>query len=337
MSEATELKATLLSLGAIHVPSGTRLGVYPDRSVSGPDSSGRWVFFDINGELVKLKIVRDPGCRAHLRGDQAPFDIMLDGKVAATDVNTLKTIYHAPGQAFVSLGNGCRFHCAFCTLHQNKANPAVDRDAIWWVKFILKGARREDCHSVAVTGGVEGELADHVQMMTEVVKDVRAELPDIPIGVEPYLESPDDVERLKRAGATEIKLNLETATPELFETVCPELDRDAIWRCLERSVEVFGRGRVSSNIIFGLGETDEDVLDMATRLARMGVAANLRALRVNAINRTALKSALGKDPYQPDAERMIRLAHVGSRILQVHNISRDGFYTMCHRCRGCDL
>ena len=64
------------------------------------------------------------------------------------------------------------------------------------------------------------------------------------------------IDRLKEAGADEIKLNLETFDPEIFKKVCGELDLDWIMEALEHAVEVFGRGKVTSNIIIGMGESD---------------------------------------------------------------------------------
>ncbi|MEN6342645.1 MAG: hypothetical protein ABFC89_08815 [Methanospirillum sp.] len=65
------------------------------------------------------------------------------------------------------------------------------------------------------------------------------------------------------AGACEIKYNVETMDPEIFARVCPGLSLPDILLALQGAVEIFGRSRVSSNVILGLGETDECVRDGA--------------------------------------------------------------------------
>ena len=81
--------------------------------------------------------------------------------------------------------------------------------------------------------------------------------PNVPIGVEPYISSISQIDSLKAAGATEIKINMETFDADIFKKVCGMLDMDWILECIGHACEVFGRGKVTSNIIIGMGETDE--------------------------------------------------------------------------------
>ena len=98
----------------------------------------------------------------------------------------------------------------------------------------------------------------------------------------------------------------------------------------------FGRNKVCSNIIFGLGETDETVLNGVRALAGMGAVATLRAIRVSALNRGDLDRTLGK--LRPvTAGRMLNLAREQKTILQDHGLSPLGFKTMCHACLACDI
>ena len=62
---------------------------------------------------------------------------------------------------------------------------------------------------------------------------------------------------LKDAGADEVKYNLETVDRELFERICPGISFPEIMDALEEAVAVFGPNRVFSNVILGLGESDE--------------------------------------------------------------------------------
>ena len=62
---------------------------------------------------------------------------------------------------------------------------------------------------------------------------------------------------LKDAGANEVKYNLECVDPELFPRVCPGISPQEIVDALEEAVSIFGKNRVFTNIIVGLGESDE--------------------------------------------------------------------------------
>ena len=75
-------------------------------------------------------------------------------------------------------------------------------------------------------------------------------------------------------------MNVETFDPEIFQKVCGELDLDWIMEALEHAVKVFGRGKVTTNIIFGLGESDRSILEGVERLAGMGIVPTLRPLRL---------------------------------------------------------
>jgi biotin synthase-related radical SAM superfamily protein len=105
---------------------------------------------------------------------------------------------------------------------------------------------------------------------------------------------------------------------------------------LQDAVEVFGRGKVASNIIYGMGETDDDLLDTVERMASMGVAAGLRMLSLNDTNRPYMEAALGQ-LQAPSVKRMIRLAEAHKRILQRHRLDPRTFHTMCFACTCCDL
>ena len=190
--------------------------------------------------------------------------------------------------------------------------------------------------AVSFTSGVVGSVDQTVERFVDVVRTVRRDYPEMPIGVEPYVSSRAHIEMLKDAGADEIKLNVETPRKDIFEKVCPDLDYDGIWRLLADAVDVFGRGRVISNIIYGMGESDSDLEDAMNRMCSMGVIPGLRALRTNGINSEQLTSAIGHpDPVTP--ERALRLAELQKDILEKHGMRTMTSVTTCMDCGRCDL
>ena len=99
---------------------------------------------------------------------------------------------------------------------------------------------------------------------------------------------------------------------------------------------MFGRGKVTSNIIIGMGETDRNVLEGVSTLAGMGVVPTIRALKINPTNRPSLEGALG-ELTEVTPERLIHLTQEAKLILLAQGLSTMTYHTMCHECGCCDL
>lgn len=61
----------------------------------------------------------------------------------------------------------------------------------------------------------------------------------------------------------------------LAEKLMPNKAVNDIYQSLISACKVFGKGKVSSNIVLGLGESDQDVIVAIRRLAEIGVIATL--------------------------------------------------------------
>jgi biotin synthase-related radical SAM superfamily protein len=150
---------------------------------------------------------------------------------------------------------------------------------------------------------------------------------DLPIGVSiyPTEETPD---RLRALGVAEVKFNIEAATARLFAEMCPDLDYDLIWGVLEKSVALFGKNRVFSNLIIGLGETDADLEQCILRLTRRGIIPVLRPL-----NPVADLS----NRERPSPARLRKIFAVHTAALEGAGLDAKEALTMCTACTGCDL
>lgn len=333
---SAEKKAILLAGGPLLLPKDFHLPFKASRSTAGPGAGSVSIVLEFEGLRVKKAISREQG-EFELHRSEGQLTLTHRGGPFLDQVVIRPTIYHSPEQAFINLHQECIYSCKFCTSPHLGKDVTKNLDLEKVRNMIREVADRKDLCAVAITSAVVGTPEATVNEIIEVVRMVRIELgQDIPIGVEPYVSNLDQIDRLKAAGANEIKLNVETFNPIIFEKICGELDLDWIMLALEHAVRVFGRGRVTSNIIFGLGESDENVLEGVDRLAAMGIAPTLRPLRLNDINRSALEGELGPlEPVRP--RRIIHLARESKRILERHGLSPTTYQTMCHRCRCCDL
>jgi biotin synthase-related radical SAM superfamily protein len=303
------------------------------RSSAGPGAGSSSLFLRVGSKIVRLEVVREGPAPMELREYRGRFDITSGENVLARGVVPMSGGLHAPGQAFINIHDSCRYRCAFCTIGRGPRGPSPER----WEAVIKDALRARRVRSVALTTGIPSTPSKACRDMARMVRSIRAAFPRVPIGVEPYTVNEADLEEVRLAGADELKLNIQCATDEIFEKVCPGLDRKGIWRNLSAGVRLFGRGKVCSNLIIGLGETDRDVLSVVEKLAGMGVAANLRSLKTGPLNDSALEEALGRRPTKLAAARLVRLASAQKGIFEKHRLHPSVFRTMCHRCTACDM
>ena len=321
-------KAELVSGGAVRLPTGYRPPVKFSRSTAGPGAGNRSLVFSFSGMRVKKNISDD----GEFLYDPESGTISKDGRIVAEGVSVIPAEFHCPEQAFFYLDQRCRFDCLFCS------SPLLKVDATQKLtdEKIIELIRGSDVPigSIALTSGISDSVNVSAERMIGCVSKLRAEFPELPIGVEPYVDDCSQIDRFREAGADEIKINVETATDELFEVFCPSLDRNNIFRMLAHAVGVFGKGKVSSNLIIGLGEYDDEVMNMIERLCSMGVTPTIRGLRVDD-RRAKILSENGAE--RPSPERLIRIAESQKSVMVRYGLDSKTFDTMCLRCTCCDL
>ena len=128
--------------------------------------------------------------------------------------------------------------------------------------------------AIALTSGIAQSPEDEIDRVIEAVKALKKY--NVPIGVSVH-PTKDSSQRLKEAGVVEVKYNVETMDRAIFERVCKGrkgLSLDFVLESLRDAVRVFGKNRVFSNFIIGLGETDDCVRKGVEYLAKMGVIPN---------------------------------------------------------------
>jgi pyruvate-formate lyase-activating enzyme len=330
-------KAQLLEAGYVYVPEGLELPGPIAHSTAGPDAGERAVVLAVDGLKVRVRLSDDPSREFALAADGQGLAIERNGATFARQVAVVPNVLHAPGMAFVNVESGCAMDCKFCaTPHlRRESRKRVRKEQ--WLERLVEAAARDDVRSVGITAGVSGTPGKTVDDIVWLVTEFRKVHPDIAVGVEPYVESTDEIRRIKDAGATEIKLNLQTFDRDIFARVCPGWDFDRQLAMLKAASQVFGRERVTANLLVGLGESDANVEEALGFLFGIGVVPTVRAVRWNDINREHLEEALGGPVPPVSAQRMLRLARMEHRMLLESGLSALHYRTMCHACGACDL
>ncbi len=324
MEMNAEIKAQLLSIGSANIDEGLLQEITGTTIPSaGPGAGIESFFIKSGGHRVRLSINRN----SPLKVVKCCSDIAVikDGKPIVTG-KLEPALSHCPEQAYLTISGRCIYDCKFCPVPKLDGEvKGLDRI----LQLVEEAKQTGSLRAISLTSGVEQSAEVEVKKAAEIVKALRAKY-DVPIGVSVY---PTDTssEDLKAAGATEIKYNVETMDPDIFVRCCPGLSLDYVLKSLEKAVGIFGRNRVTSNFILGLGESDECVLSGVTRLAEMGVIPNLRPISSHPLRAGEVTVK------RPSAERLLRLASSTKKILEEHGLRADLAETMCLPCTGCDL
>jgi len=325
MEMNAEIKALLIGIGSANIDEELlrEIASGTTRPRAGPGAGLESFFIKSGGHRVRLSIKKDSPLRVIRCGKGV--EVIKDGK-AIISGQLEPALSHCPEQAYLTISGRCVYDCKFCPVP--KLNGEV-KDIEKMQRLVQEAWNTGKLRAISITSGIENSAEEEVKRAVAIVSALR-ERYDLPIGVSVY---PTDTssEDLKRAGATEIKYNIETMDPEIFSRVCPNLSQEHILRSLKKAVAIFGKNRVSSNFILGLGESDECVLQGVAALAEMDVIPILRPISPHPLRKGEI------DVVRPSAQRLLYLSRACKKILERHDLRPDLAETMCLPCTGCDI
>lgn len=324
MPTSTEKKAQLIEAGGVTVDSSFL--PYKTKATAGPGAGLESIFVNIDGHRVRLGVKQTSKFNAVLDGEDVT--IFSEGKEYVRG-RLEKAITHCPRQIYITVSERCVFDCRFCPVPKLQGRVKSDDEVL---QLVRDGLENPELAAISITSGVWKTPKEEAVKVARLVKLVKNELAgqDIPIGVSIY-PTDDSSELLKEAGAVEVKYNVETVDPAIFDRVCPDLSFEYIVKSLEHAVTIFGQDHVFSNILVGLGESDEIVVAGMELLAGKGVIPILRK-----VNPHPLRA--GEVHVEPvSAVRLLKLAGEQRRILDKQGLHPEKALTGCLPCTGCDL
>jgi biotin synthase-related radical SAM superfamily protein len=311
------LKARVLAAGSAQL-AGEDADRYLSRSTAGPGAGGTGsVFFTLGDHRVRMGI-SDSGSMilrhlGHGRAVLAIGDEEIEGTLE-------KPALHCPRQAFITITASCIFACRYCSVPVLKGRRKTPEEVEAMVESVFG-----EIDAISLTSGVLESIEEEEEYVLGIV--ARLTRFSLPIGVSIY-PTPLAPARLKEAGAVEVKFNVETATPDLFSSMCPGLPTLSLRDILRDSVRIFGKGHVFSNVILGLGETDEEMDACLEELCRDGIIPVVRPLN-------PVAGVAGFE--RPDAARILRTFRYLEKRLNEHHLDPRVALTMCPACMGCDM
>lgn len=182
--------------------------------------------------------------------------------------------WNAGTATFMILGDTCTRFCGFCNVHSGRPKPGVDPDE---PAHVAQAVERLSLKHAVITSVDRDDLEDGgARHFAEVIAAIRRRVPACAVEV----LTPDFK---RKDGALEIVLDAEPAVfahnvetvPRLYKTVRPGSLYDGSVGLLRAAAARRDRDRsslrVKSSIIVGLGETDEEILDVLRDLRGAGV------------------------------------------------------------------
>jgi len=199
---------------------------------------------------------------------------------------------------------GCSADCAYCGLakrrpgtYQEKsfihvAWPVVNTDELVKAMKVAPPYVRRSCISMITNG----KCTAHTMKLAEIF--LRETSLPVSVLLSPTVMAADDLVEMKKVGVDKVGIALDLATEELFDRyrgkgVGGPHKWMHYWEILHKAVEIFGVKNVGAHLMVGMGETEEDMVNLMSRLYRDGVVSHLFSFFAEE------GSALGKRPQPP--------------------------------------
>lgn len=181
--------------------------------------------------------------------------------------------------------DGCIGNCAFCPQARESTSDKSLLSRILWPVYplgkvleALEGDESEKIERVCI------QVINYVGFFEDVksiICEIRTRV-ETPISLDTSPLNEEELLELRELGLERIGIPLDAATEKLFNKV---KGREALgpytWQkhleSLRKAVKIFGQGNVMSNIILGLGETEEEAIKIFQELADINVPAVLFA------------------------------------------------------------
>ena len=191
----------------------------------------------------------------------------------------------------------CTANCGFCPQARSSISRAELLSRVSWPAFstksVLKGI--EKAVNDGKTRRVCIQALNYPNVIPHLVALVKAikQHADVPVSISCQPLNEENVRRLAGAGVDRIGIPIDAATEELFDEVKgsaaggPYRWEDQ-FRRLREALEVFGKGKVTTHLIVGLGETEKEAIRIIQECVDMNVLPALFAF--TPIRGTALEN-----------------------------------------------
>lgn len=177
----------------------------------------------------------------------------------------------------------CRANCKFCPQARNSMSDVNMLSRVVWPKcevdLVLEALREHQGRLKRVC--IQAiNYPDVIDELCELVARIKS-FCDLPISISCQPLTGADIKRLVGAGVERISIALDAATPEVFDRVKGrEVSGPYEWRTQMKALDearAMHGDRVSTHLMVGLGETEEDMVRTIQLLHAKGIVVGLFA------------------------------------------------------------
>ncbi len=217
----------------------------------------------------------------------------------------------------------CEANCAFCPQARDSSASSDRLSRISWPEFDVDSIienwpppsqfRRICIQTICYTSVVD-DVEDLVGRIRQITK--------LPISIAIHPVSKAELKRLKDAGVSNIGIALDASTSDLFAKIKGE-QRDSLYRwekhkqALQDALSIFGKGKVTTHLIVGLGESEFEAAKFIIQMYQEGVTVGLFAF-------TNIRGTSLQDHPTPNLEAYRRIQAVRHLVskgeLELHQI-----------------
>jgi radical SAM protein (TIGR04043 family) len=223
--------------------------------------------------------------------------------------------------------------CAFCGIELTRGEQTIPVKTPAQLAEVCTAARDLDgAVDVTLTTGSINRRDRGVLYISRCAAAIKGRSGGMPVQVQ--FEPPDDLavlEQVRDAGVDAVGIHIETLDPDVLAAVAAGKARcgvEGYFRTWARAVEVFGRGRVTTYVILGMGERRELIEDGCRRAIEMGVYPFVVPLR-------PVPGTLMADAPPPDPDYVAAVYRSVSAMLAEHGLDHLEAAAGCARCQAC--
>ncbi|HUO70068.1 MAG TPA: MSMEG_0568 family radical SAM protein [Solirubrobacteraceae bacterium] len=227
---------------------------------------------------------------------------------------------------------GTAEQCGFCGIELTRGEQTIPVKTPAQLAEVCTAARDHDgAVDVTLTTGSINRRdrgALYISRCAAAIKDACG----LPVQVQ--FEPPDDdsvLDTVRDAGVDAVGIHIETFDPDVLAGVAPgkaQCGVEGYFRCWERAVEVFGRGRVTTYVILGMGEDPALIEDGCRRAIELGVYPFVVPLR-------PVPGTLMASTPPPPADYVGSIYRSVSAMLAESGLDHVEAKAGCARCQAC--
>ena len=289
------------------------------------DEQGRAQLYRNGTWLAELAFPREPRFYARQTADGVPYYKIAT--LHGTDVLATTVL-----QTCTRYGNR-ETSCQFCAIGASLARKATiaEKTPAQLAEVAKVAVELDGVRHMVMTTGTPGTPDRGARVLADCAQAIRDEV-DLPLQAQ--CEPPADFawfERLHQAGVDSLGLHLEAVTERVRARIMPgkaEVPIGVYMEAFEAAVDTFGWGQVTTYILAGLGDTEEEILAMCRRLIGLGVYPFV-------VPFVPIKGTPLERHPAPSPVLMESVLSELSRLLDLAGLSSSRIKAGCGRCGAC--